>query len=199
VGPATFYAAHNARNGRVILDPNSPQPASQLKFNGFSLSPLWTSTVAGEGEVYIKRWSPPDSTYTVKVTDKGTATDYAGVFCVRSLEPDLLQLAKDAHPPTAVTGVPQLQSIALLVKAEDALATDQFDEAITQGKQALALDPNSIRAFDDIGMANAYAGNWPDAIAALNKAVSLDKHHETSAKQDLANAKQMLKNKQKGK
>ncbi len=91
------------------------------------------------------------------------------------MEPDLLQLAKDAHPATPVSGLPQLKSIALLVQAEDALAADDFSGALAQAKQALVLDPKSIRALDDIGVASAYSGNLADALANLEAAHSLDK------------------------
>ncbi len=91
------------------------------------------------------------------------------------MEPDLLQLAKDAHPATPVSGLPQLKSIALLVQAEDALAADNFSGAVAQAKQALALDPKSIRALDDIGVASAYSGNLAEALANLEAAHSLDK------------------------
>ncbi len=91
------------------------------------------------------------------------------------MEPDLLQLAKDAHPATPVSGLPQLKSIALLVQAEDAIAKDTFSGAITEAKQALALDPKSVRALDDLGIANAYLGNSADALSNLQTARPLNK------------------------
>jgi len=92
------------------------------------------------------------------------------------MEPDLLQLAKDAHPPTPVTGIPQLHSIALLVRAEDAINADDFAEGISDAKQALALDPKSIRGLHDLGIASAYSGSWAEALSSLETAHSLDKN-----------------------
>jgi tetratricopeptide (TPR) repeat protein len=92
------------------------------------------------------------------------------------MEPDLLQLAKAAHPPTPVTGIPQLKSIALVVRAEDAIKADNFAEGISDAKQALALDPKSIRGLHDIGIASAYSGDWAEALSNLETAHSLDKN-----------------------
>jgi tetratricopeptide (TPR) repeat protein len=181
VGPAFVYRVLDPANridrpsGVKKLDYNSPSPSSELEFNHFSLSPLWTSTSAGQGRVYLKKWTPPGSSVAVEMTLRGRDAGYAGVFCVRQMEPELLQLAKDAHPPTPVTGVPQLKSIALLVQAEDALDADDFAGGISDAKQALTLDPKSIRALHDIGIANAYSGNWAEALSNLETAHTLDK------------------------
>jgi len=181
-GSDTVYGTVVVGSGRRNVAPtdeinySDPRPSSNLKFNSFSLWPIWTSTSAGQDKVYVQLWTPPGRTYAAGVTERGVSTGYAQAFCVRPMEPDLLQLAKDAHPPSPVTGIPQLKSIALLVQAEDALAQDQFSDAVSFAKQGLALDPKSIRALDDIGMASAYAGNWADALSNLQAAKTLDKY-----------------------
>jgi hypothetical protein len=175
--PATFYAAHNARRtGQVIIEYSAPAPGSELMFNGFGSAPLWTSTPAGPGQFYLKDWTPPGSSHAAKVTDQGDATGSAAVFCVRAIEPELLHLAKDAHPPTPVTGVQQLKSVALQVRAEDATKADNFAEGISDATQALALDPKSIRGLHDLGIASAYSGNFAEALSSLETAHSLDKN-----------------------
>jgi hypothetical protein len=170
--PTTFYDSTYKWNGQVKS--TTASTGARLKFSDFGEVQLWTSTVAGPGKFYIFTWDKY-AFYPALATKHGLLFGFSSAFCVRAMEPDLLQLAKAAHPPTPVNGIPQLKSIVLLVQAEDALADDQFDTAITDAKQALTLDPKSVRAFDDIGLANAYAGHFQDALASLQSAQSLDK------------------------
>jgi len=180
LAPTTGYRQFNARDGRLIVDYSSPSPTVKMKFVESSDWPVWTSTVAGPGRIYVRQFGLPQPTFTVSLTDKSNS--FPAVFCVRPMEPDLLQLAKQAQPDKPVTGLSQLQAIALLAKAEHSFDQDQFAEAIAGAKQALALDAKSIRALDDIAIASAYAGNWADALANLNAASRLDKDQpETKA------------------
>ena len=172
--PTTLYDSTFKWNGQVKS--TTATPGARLKFADFGDIQLWTSTVASPGNFYIFHGEGSASFYAVPATKHGVLFGWSSAFCVRAMEPDLLQLAKAAHPPTPVTGIPQLKSIAQLVLAEDALADDQFDTAITDAKQALTLDPKSVRAFDDIGVASAYAGQFQDALANLHSAQSLDKN-----------------------
>jgi hypothetical protein len=171
IGYTAYYTVHQGPHG--VLDHEDSAPVSELKFNNFSAWPLWTSSPADQDKIYVINFSRPGKKFPVKPTATG---GYAQAFCVRTMEPDLLQLAKDAHPPSPVTGLSQLQSIALLVKAEDALDSDQFDAAVSDAQQALVLDTKSIRALHDMGIADAYAGRWTEALATLDTAHTLDKN-----------------------
>jgi len=91
------------------------------------------------------------------------------------MEPDLLALAKAASIPTSVHGLPQLRAYQLVVRADAALHDDRFPEAASLAEQALALDPDSDRAHDDLGDALMYQGNWDQGIASY-EAVEGDFH-----------------------
>ncbi len=90
VGPAFVYRVLDPANridrpsGVKKLDYNSPSPSSELEFNHFSLSPLWTSTSAGQGRVYLKKWTPPGSSVAIGMTLRGRDAGYAGVFLCKA-------------------------------------------------------------------------------------------------------------------
>ena len=131
---------------------------------------MWTTTLDTQGLLTQKEWTPPGLNSHGKPTDRGFPS-----FCVRTMEPDLLALAKQGHPPTVVTGLPQLKSVVLLVQAEDAMDRDDFEAAIPLARQAIVLDAKSARAFLDIGTADAYLGNFADALSNLKTAHGDDK------------------------
>jgi tetratricopeptide (TPR) repeat protein len=139
----------------------------------------WTYVVA----VWIWSDSPADKPgeyYTQRVNGLwGHATskpsDHFGhvAFCVRAMEPDVFQAAKEAPVKGAVTDLTMLRAMAPLLKAQAAYNADQFQTSIDQARQVLTIKPDFGVAYYGLGLAEGMLGQWDQAVADLQQAKKL--------------------------
>ncbi|QMV19929.1 tetratricopeptide repeat protein [Granulicella sp. 5B5] len=71
-------------------------------------------------------------------------------------------------------GMPASSAAAKINASLTAYRTGEYAKAIAEAQQALALDPRSALAYNNIGAAYGAMARWDDAIANVNKALVLD-------------------------
>jgi tetratricopeptide (TPR) repeat protein len=123
---------------------------------------------------------------------------YWGALCTRAMEAELLQIAKDAQVKDAVSNVETLKSFVPLNKARIAYQTGQYQESITQAKNALLIKPDFAQAYWGIGISYEALGQWDLAITNLEAALKIEKNYD-DAKDALKWAKQGQKTARGGK
>ena len=144
---------------------------------------VWTSTPTPDGEKPAPWIAGP----TVWIVGPGlilgaipkTSDMYNGRYmaslCVRPIDPDLLQFAKDAEVGVPVPDLQTLKAYVSLNKARLAYEAGQYQESITQARNALSIEPRLLTAYWGIGISYGMLGQWDLAIANLNSAYKLDK------------------------
>lgn len=100
---------------------------------------------------------------------------YMASLCVRPIDPDLLQIAKDAQVDVPVPDRQTLKAYVPLNKARLAYEAGPYQDAITQARNALSMKPRLLTAYWGIGISYGMLGQWDLAIANLNSAYKLDK------------------------
>jgi tetratricopeptide (TPR) repeat protein len=142
-----------------------------VDFPGFA---LWTSTKEGD-----------QAAWTIGQGDFETANISKGwghmAICVRSMEPDLLQLAKDAQAPVAVADVQTLKAYVPIAQAHASFKAGQYQAAITEANGALAIEPKFAPAYWAMGVSAGMLGQWDQAIANLQTAVKIDKNYNNGS------------------
>lgn len=66
------------------------------------------------------------------------------------------------------------QAMELYSKALKVTEKGKYKDAIEYYKQALALDPNFVFAWDNMGLCHRRLGNYDEALAAYNKSLTID-------------------------
>jgi tetratricopeptide (TPR) repeat protein len=97
-------------------------------------------------------------------------------FCVRNMEPDLLELAKASQVPSPVPNVQMLRAYVPIAQAHASFTAGQYQAAITQANSALALNPKSAPALWALGVCYGLLGQWDQAVTNLESAVKIDKN-----------------------
>jgi hypothetical protein len=100
---------------------------------------------------------------------------YLAALCVRPMDPALLPIAKDALVDVPVPDLQMLKAYVPLNKARLAYEAGQYQESITQARNALSMEPRLLTAYWGIGISYGMLGQWDLAIANLNSAYKLDK------------------------
>ncbi len=133
---------------------------------------LWTSTPGAPGDFLIwNQWNEAPS-HKPDFTEDSLLT-----FCVRPMEPELLDIAKEAHPSTPVSGMAVLKALVILGKSEDAMAAGSFQEAVDDAKQVLLIYPKHEQGLEDLALAYSYMGQWDQAIQTLQTAEGYTKKY----------------------
>jgi hypothetical protein len=152
---------------------------------------VWTSTPAGDQQYVSVFMGPPDVFGLLfKPKQWGTILDPAranahervskvsdrnAVLCVRAIDPDLLQIAKDAQVSQPVPDLVTLKANVPLNKARQAFQARDYQAAIAQAQSALAIKPNLAPAYWGIGISYGSLGQWDQAISNLESALKIDK------------------------
>jgi tetratricopeptide (TPR) repeat protein len=131
---------------------------------------IWTSTMYGQQSAYAVYAG--DST-----PESGSKSFGYTALCVRPMEPDILQLAKDAQVKSPVPDVQTLKAYGMIVHAHDAFAIAQYQKSITQANAALALKPKFAPAYWAMGVSYGMLGQWDQAVTNLQTAVKIDKYY----------------------
>jgi tetratricopeptide (TPR) repeat protein len=117
---------------------------------------------------------------------------------VRPIDPDLLQIAKDARVSQPVPDLLTLKANVPLNKARQAFQARDYQGAIAQAQSALAIKPDLAPAYGGIGISYGSLGQWDQAVSNLESALKIDKNYG-DAESALKWAKDGLKAAKKGK
>lgn len=170
-----------------------PQPYDALAFKGGITVPepftVWTSTMQGSQAWTVAAGNPGNqwgfSTFNAVSL---TSTWFRTAICTRPMEPDLLQIAKDAQASVPVPDLQTLKATVPLAKAKLAYQAGQFQESITQAQASLAIMPNWAPAYWAMGIAYGRMGQWDQAVSNLQTALKIVKGFD-AAKSSLKWAK----------
>jgi tetratricopeptide (TPR) repeat protein len=152
----------------------------QQEFKGFIAGPIltglvWTSTLSGTQEARTVLHGVLIG-YTADRTN--LLTNEPGVICVRLMEADLLQLAKDAQVARPVPDILTLKAHVPLTQARLAYQTGNYQESLVQSKNALQIKSDFVQAYWGLGISYGRLGQWDLSITNLQTALSLDKSFE---------------------
>jgi tetratricopeptide (TPR) repeat protein len=86
----------------------------------------------------------------------------------------------------------QYQVTSLINEADRLREDKNFEEAVLKYKAALSLDPNSVYAYNYLGVALWYQGKLEEAIACYQKALQIDPNY-ARAHINLGNALKQIK------
>ena len=160
----------------VIHPDGTHLDVGNLKWTYVAEQPLiWSNSPAPkQGEYYTQRVNG------LSAPEASKPSDHWGhvAFCVRAMEPDVLQAAKAAPITTAVSDLATLQAYAPLLKAQAAYNADQFQSCIDQIRQGLAIKPDIAVAYYGLGLSEGMLGQWDQAVADLEKVKKLGLHGE---------------------
>ena len=173
------------------------QTVDYLGFKGnlkaLYLTRIWTSTAAGDQQYFSVFMGPPDvfgmlfkgQVKAMLNPDRAEAhervsrvSDRNAVLCVRPIDADLLQLAKDAQADRPVPDLPTLKAYVPLNKARMAYQAGQYQQSIAQAQSALLLKPDFMQAYWSIGISYGMLGQWDQAVTNLEAALKIDKGYD---------------------
>ena len=122
---------------------------------------VWTSTTLSNGNLNTVKtgqigWR--------KLLDKSKPTSKHRAFCVRTMEPDLLALAKQFKITKAVSSKNILTALTWSARSEASLHANNYQDAADAARQVITLDPLSCIGYFDLGQAYGYLGQWDDAV-----------------------------------
>jgi len=197
----------HTRDSAIIHSKSSdffPQPYEQVIFKGGILVPdpfdVWTSIVSGSKAWTFEQGASAGNSGggdpTIKLADL-TATWFHTAICTRQMEPDLLQISKDAQVGTPVPDLQTLKANVPLAKAKLAYQAAQYQDSITQSKNALVIKSDFAPAYWGIGISYGKLGQWDLAISNLESALKINKGY-SDAKISLKWAKAAQKAAKKG-
>jgi tetratricopeptide (TPR) repeat protein len=143
---------------------------------------IWTSTPSATDQKSALVVSP-ELTFVPILRTKTQATHLSAIaaLCVRPMEPEILQIAKDAQVGAPVPDLQTLKANVPLTKARLAYQAGQYQESITQAQNALSIKPGLQTAYWGLGISYGMLGQWDLAIANLNSASKLGKDDEVKA------------------
>jgi hypothetical protein len=210
VNPAepSVHASAN-KNSAIIHTPSFPQ--STLPFTVLTLKggiwdpedePLWTSSKVGDNEAWTI--APGNGLFFIgsdgpnvwQRTAKLTSSRFA--ICTRTMEPTLLQIAKDAQVATPMPDLQTLEAYVPWTKAHAAYLAGQYQDAVADGQASLAVKAAFAPGEWAMGISYGRLGQWDQAVASLEAALKIDKNY-TPAKPALKWAQQGQKAAKSGK
>ena len=174
---------------------------------------IWTSSMAGSGQFVSVFMGPPDvfgisfkgQLKAVLNPDRFEAhervskvSDRNAVLCVRAIDADLLQLAREAQVSHPIPDILTLKANVPLNLARLSFKAGRYQDAIAQSQAALAIKPDLADAYWGIGISNGMLGQWDEAISNLEAALKIDKNY-AEAKDSLQWAKDSQKAVKQGK
>ena len=192
--PEPVHSTANSPNTGWRYPQGTTPPHDQLTLkvdigNNFMSCSIWTSTPSPtdeKSEVAVD----PELAFTPILRTKSQATRFSSMaaLCVRPMEPELLQVAKDAQVGVPVPDLQTLKANVPLTKARLAYQAGQYHESVTQAQSALSIKPGLQTAYWGMGISYGMLGQWDLAIANLNSAYKLGKTPEGEASLQWAKA-----------
>ena len=135
---------------------------------------IWTSTRYQDKSVWVV------SFINVKgnpIATKMMTEESPAALCTRSMDADLLQIAKDAQVSHPVLDVQTLKAYVSLNQARRAYQAGQYEQSITHAKEALAQNADPANAYWGIGASYGMLGQWDQAIVNFQSALKIDKNY----------------------
>jgi tetratricopeptide (TPR) repeat protein len=123
---------------------------------------------------------------------------YMASLCVRPMETDLLQVAKDAQVTVPVPDLQTLKAYVPLNNARLAYEAGHYQDSITQAQKALSMNPRLQTAYWGIGISYGMLSQWDLAIKNLNAAFKINKSNDVGVYAALQWAKASKKAAKKG-
>jgi len=200
VGPyPTSYGTEN-KAMRLQDDAVSQKPYDALFFkrggiDTFGPMMIWTSTLSQSDAK--SAWVVAFEAYNPFFTSL-MVHPFMGAECVRTMEPNLLEVAKAAEVNHPVPDPQTLQTFIPLNKARLAYQAGNYQESIAQAQIAISLKADPATAYWGIGNSYGRLGQWDQAISNLQSALKINKNYG-DAESALKWAKDGLKAAKKGK
>jgi hypothetical protein len=152
---------------------------------------IWTSTPSptDQGSAMVVN---PELTFKPILRTKTQASYLRAIaaLCVRPMEPEITEIAKDAQVGAPVPDLDTLKANVPLTKARLAYHAGQYQESITEAQNALSIKPGFQTAYWGMGISYGMLGQWDLAIANLNSASKLGKNDDVKAALQWAKASQ---------
>jgi hypothetical protein len=130
---------------------------------------LWSSSPAPDssniGDYVSERFFTSGYSYS-----KPSDQDQHGVFCVRTMEPEVLAAAQGADVLPAVSNLTELRARVPLSQAITAYNGGSYQSALDLSRQAIAISPTLGEAYYGAGIAEAMLSEWTQATADLAQA-----------------------------
>jgi tetratricopeptide (TPR) repeat protein len=162
---------------------SAPHDQLTLKIPEWSDNPfpfatwVWTSTPSPYADKSAWIVGPYLSLVTVLQTEDSRAGNPISALCVRPMDADTLQIAKDAQVDIPVPDLQTLKAYVMLNKARLAYQAEQYQDSITQAQNALSIQGGLQTAYWGMGLSYGMLGQWDLAIANLNSAFKLNKDY----------------------
>jgi hypothetical protein len=134
---------------------------------------IWTSTR------YQDKWAWVVSFITVEgnpFATKPLTEQSSSALCTRTMETNVRQIAKDAPVSHPVQDIEALKGYIPLNKSRLAYQAGNYQESIAQAQIAISLKADPAVAYWGIGISYGRLGQWDQAIANLQTALSIDKN-----------------------
>ncbi|MGO9084805.1 MAG: DUF1566 domain-containing protein [Candidatus Sulfotelmatobacter sp.] len=193
---ATGHSCHRNPTGICYdVETSEPHDVLTLKIDIGSedwSGSIWTSTPSPTDGKSAWVVTPPLLTFEPVLRTKTNANHWSSItaLCVRPMDAEILQVAKDAKVGEPVPDLQTLKANVPLTKARLAYQAGQYQESITQAQNALSIEPGLQRAYWGMGISYGMLGQWDLAIANLNSSVKLGKNDEVKAASQWAKASQ---------
>ncbi len=197
VGAKSQMYSRLASDGGVFVHfgPDIPAHDDYLIKGGIAIPSdhfIWTSTLT-DG---FKAWTYDQPGFAVISVDMRYASGNGGgpfnALCVRPMEAALLQIAKQAQVNYPVPDLQTLKNYAVLSKARLAYRAGQYQDSLTEAKNAPMVKPGFAPTYWAIGISYGRLGQWDSAITNLQAALKIDKGYK-DAKNALKWAEEGLK------
>jgi tetratricopeptide (TPR) repeat protein len=160
---------------------------------------VWTSTPSPYADKSAWIVGPYVSAATVVQTDDHrNRMDPFAALCVRPMDADTLQIAKDAQVSIPIPDLQTLKAYVMLNKARLAYQAGQYQDSLTQAQNALSIQGGLQTAYWGMGLSYGMLGQWDLAIANLNSAFKLNKNYQGDVYATLQWAKASTKAAKKG-
>jgi tetratricopeptide (TPR) repeat protein len=181
--PTTVSCPTDISKNCDIYENKTTPPHGQLALkvdigSDFSNLSIWTSTPSPTDEKSALV-ATPQITFVPILRTESQATRYSAIaaLCVRPMEAEVLQIAKDAQVGVPVPDLQTLKANVPLTKARLAYQAGQYLESITQAQEALSIKPGLKTAPWGIGISYGQLGQWELAITNLKLALKIDKNY----------------------
>jgi tetratricopeptide (TPR) repeat protein len=141
---------------------------------------LWTSTPSPK-DTKTARIFPAAVTDLSDTNLKKNLFAYGtpmAALCVRPMEADILQVAKDAQVNHPVPDLQTLKANVPLNTARLAFKTGQYQESIAQALDALSIKSKFAPAYWSMGISYGMLGQWDQAVSNLKSALKIDKKYK---------------------
>lgn len=166
----TIYTEDKMPDNRGHLhDAGTESPMTIVAFHGDPwLLWFWSSTPGPDGTILTERKAGGHA------ESKPTDHRSHGELCVRPLDPDIAEVARQVRPRRPVSDLTALRNLVPLRQANEAYRQKDYAASLKYARTAVKLNPKLAEAFYGQGLSQARLGMWTEAIASLKTAKKLN-------------------------